>query len=118
PRNIGAQHAGQDLLRGLDQTLGPAGLLGLERGHFDRQLGGTFHILEIFEFPALELAAIGEVSIFRERIVLPTACVFDGLPPPHSCRAIEIEKDATARTSPVFEDKVTIEKNGFYVGKE
>ena len=42
---VGAHDAGEDFFAGLDEAFGPAGLLGLEGGHFDGELGGAFDVL-------------------------------------------------------------------------
>ncbi len=75
---LALQHLGQNLLAGLDQSLSPARLLRLERGHLYRKFGRAFDILQVNELPALQLRAIGEIGVFGERVVLPAAGFVDG----------------------------------------
>ena len=117
-RLIALHHAGKNFLRGLNQALGPASLLGLERGHFDRQLGRTFDILQVNKFPSLELRPVRQVGIFGQSVVLPAAGFLDRAAPPHSRCAVEIEEDATARPSGMLQNEVPVQQNGFDLGQK
>ena len=110
-RRVAVNDLRQHLLRCLDEPLGPARLLRLERRHFDGQFGGALNVGEVFEFPSRQLRAVAEVGIFGERVVLPSACVGDGLPPPHAGCAVEIEEDTAARARPMLEDKMPVEQD-------
>ena len=101
-RNVGAEHHGQDFDGGLDESLGPARLLGFEGGHFDGQLGWAFDFGEIFEFPAGHLGAVTEVGIFGEGVVLPASGVGDGFAPPHAGCAVEVEEISAAGAGAVL----------------
>ena len=105
-------------MRALDEALGPAGLLGLEGGHLDGELGGALDVLEVFELPALELRAIAEVGVFGEGVVLPAAGFVDGLATPHAGGAVEVEEDAGAGAATVLEDEVAVEEDGFDLRQE
>ena len=59
------------------RALGPAVGLLLEGDHLRRQLGRGAELREVDELPALELAAVAEVEVFGERVVLPAAAVVD-----------------------------------------
>src|SRR5438046_7600136 len=104
PGHIAAEDLGQDLLACLDETLGPACLLGLESRHLNGQLRRTLNVLEIFEFPAFELGAIRKIGVFGQRVMLPALGVFYRFAPPHAGSSIEVEEHAAARTSAVFQD--------------
>ena len=109
---------GQNLLAGLDQSLGPARLLRLECRHLHRQFGRTLHVLQVNELPSLELGAIGEIGVFGQRVVLPAARFVDGGAPPHSGRAVEIEEEPGARAAGVLENEVSVEQDGFDFGQK
>ena len=117
-RHIGAQHSRQNLLRGLDQALCPACLLRLERRHLNRKFGRAFHVLQIFELPALELATVGEVGVLSERVVLPSSRILNRLPPPHTRGAVKVEEHMTARASAVFENEMPVQQDCFNIRKE
>ena len=112
------QHARQNLLSGLDQSLRPARLLRFECSHLDRKLGGTFHVLQIDELPSFELGAIGEIGVLGERVVLPAAGFVDGGAPPHAGGAVEVEEQPGACAAGVLEHEVAIEQNGFDFGQK
>ena len=115
-RLIAIQHARQNFLSGLDQSLCPARLLRLKCGHLHRKLGGALNVLKINKFPSLELSAVGKVGIFGQRVMLPAPGSFDRSPPPHAGCPVEIKKYVTARPTGVFEHKVTIEQDGLNLG--
>ena len=117
-RHIALQNLGKNFLAGLNQALGPARLLRLERGHLDGEFGGTLDVLQIDELPAFQLRAIGKVGVFGERVVLPAAGLVDGLTAPHSGGAVEVEEDVAARASRVLENEVAVEQDGFNFGEE
>src|SRR5579862_458601 len=115
---IALEHLRQNLLAGLDQPFGPACLLSFERRHLYRKLGRALHILEVDKFPTLELRAIREVRILRQRVMLPAASLFDRTTPPHPRRAIEIEKDVATRAAGVFQYEMPVEQNRFNFGQK
>src|SRR5262249_38677362 len=117
-RLVASKHTRENLLSGLDQSLSPARLLGLECGHFDRKLSGAFDILAIDKLPALELRTIGEIGIFGQRVVLPAASVIYRLTPPDTRSSVEIKKYVVAGAARVFEHKMAIEQNSLYFGQE
>ena len=112
------KNPGQDLLRNLDQSLGPARLLGLERRHLDRQLGGTLYVLQIKKFPSLQLGAIREVGVFGESVVLPTASLVNGHATPHAGSAVEVEEHAATSAAGVLQHEVAVEQDGLDLGQE
>ncbi len=93
-------------------------MLRFKAVHVHRELGNAFDIREIEKFPTLELRAIREICVFGERVVLPAAGIFDGLTAPDACGAIEIEKSAAAGARAMFDDKMSIEEDGFNLRKE
>src|SRR5437868_8884367 len=101
PRCVAHEHSWEDLLAGLDEAFGPAGLLGFEGGHFDGQLGWALHVLEVFELPAAQLGAVAEVRVLGESVVLPPAGLFDGFALPHARSAVEVEEDTGPRAATV-----------------
>src|SRR5215472_10427129 len=113
PRHVAFEDPGQYLLAGLDQSLGPACLLGLESGHLNGQLGRALDILHILELPALELRAVREVGVFGQRVMLPAAAIFDSLAPPHPGGAVEVEEDLAARAAAMLENEMPVEQDGF-----
>src|ERR1700758_1683359 len=99
---VTAEHARQNLLSCLDQSLRPARLLRFEGGHLYRKLSRTFHILQIKKFPSFKLGAVGKVGVFGQGIVLPAASLVDRGPPPHAGGAVEVEEKAGARATGVL----------------
>ena len=79
---LALEHARQDFFAGLNQTLGPARLLGFESGHFYWKFSRTLNVLAVDKFPAFELGAIRKIGVFGQRVVLPAAGIVDGSPPP------------------------------------
>src|SRR5215472_9967907 len=63
--------------------------------------------------PAAKLRAIGKVSIFGERIVLPAARVFDRGAAPDAGSSVEIKKDAAAKARGVLDGEVAVEQDCF-----
>ncbi len=96
---------------GLDRALGPAMLLRFEGTHFDRQFGGSDDVRQINEAPALHLGPVGQIQIFRQRIVLPAAGIVDACATPDSCRTVEIEEATGEVARTVFNDEMSIQKN-------
>src|SRR5439155_12608133 len=99
----------QELQAGLDQALGPAGLLRLERIHLNRKFGGTNNVPQIEKFPSDHLRAIAQVCIFSEGVVLPSTGSFDSLASPDSSSAVEVEEPARQMPAAMFENEVPIE---------
>ena len=118
PRYVARKHLGKYFLGDLDQSLRPARLLRLECRHFHRQLSRTFDVLQINKLPSFKLRAIGEIGIFGERVVLPSAGFVNGATPPHAGRAVEVEENAAARPSRVFQHEMPVEQNGFDLGQQ
>ncbi len=118
PGRIALQHARKDLFAGLNEALGPACLLGFEGSHLNWQLRGALDILQILELPPDELGAIAEVGIFGEGVVLPSACGVDGFAAPHSGGSVEVEEDAGAAASAVFQHKMAVEEDRLDLGEE
>ena len=110
--------SGQQFLRALRQTLGPAELLHLETVNLDRQFGRAIEPRQVDELPALQLGPVTEVRIFRERIVLPAARVVDHLAPQYSGGAVEIEEVTGARSGAVLQDEVPVEKKALHFRQE
>ena len=108
-RSIAPQDFGQDFLAGLNQSFGPAGLLGLEGGHFNWQFRRTLHVLEVNKLPAFQLSPVREIRVFRERVVLPATCFLDCLTAPNACRAIEVEENATSCAPRVLQHEMPVE---------
>ena len=115
---IALEHSRQDFLSSLDQTLGPAGLLRFERRHFHWKLGRALHILTIDKLPSLKLGAVGKIGILGERIVLPSASLFDCFASPHARSSIEIEEHVAARAPGMFQNEVAVEQDGLNFGEE
>ena len=86
-------------------------LLRLERVHLDRHFRRSDHVGQEHERPPAELRAVAEVEIFGERIVLPAACVGDGLAAPHAGRAVEVEEAPCAIAGAVLEHEVAVEQD-------
>ncbi len=114
---FGAEDPGQNLDAGLDESLGPARLLGFEGGHFDGQLGRALDLGQVFELPAGHLRAVAEVGVFSERVVLPAAAIGDGLAAPHAGGAVEVEVLAGAGAGAVLQNKVPVEQDGLDLGQ-
>src|SRR5581483_2750586 len=117
-RSMALKHSRQNFFAGLNQTLGPTCLLGFECGHLYRQFGRALHILQVDEFPALELRPIVKIGIFSQCVVLASAGFFYRSAPPHAGRTVEIEKDPAARAARMFEYEVAVEQNGLHLSQE
>ena len=66
----------------------------------------------------MELRAVGQISVFGERIVLPASGVFDGLPAPDASGAVEIEECAAAGARAMLDDKVAVEEDGLHLSEQ
>src|SRR6185369_2598118 len=86
---LAAENSRQKFHAGLDKAFGPAKLLGFERVHFDRKFCWADDVRKIQEIPADHLSPVTEIGVFRQRVVLPPACGFNGLAPPDSSGSIE-----------------------------
>ena len=73
---------------------------------------------QVKELPAGQLRPITEIRIFRQRVVLPSACCLDGSSAPNTRRTVEIEKPAGQVPAAVFDDEMTIENDGFHLRQE
>src|SRR5208337_3688071 len=110
-RGIAAQYARQNFFPGLDESLSPARLLRFESGHLNRQLGGTFDILQVNKLPAFELGAIREIGVLGQRIVLPASGFVDGGSAPHAGGAVKVEEQSGAGAAGMLEHEVTVEQD-------
>src|SRR5215211_8142324 len=110
-RQVAAPDCRQQFFARLDRTLRPAVLLRLEAIHIYRELGRRDDVRQENEFPARKLRAIAQIEIFRQRVMLPTARLFDAGAPPQASSAVEIEKPAAPASRRLFEQKVTVEKH-------
>ena len=91
-RKLAAKNSRQKFHSSLDEALGPAELLGLESVHFNGQFCRADNVWKIEKIPADHLSPVTEIGVFRQRVVLPATCGFNGLAPPDSRRSVEIEK--------------------------
>ncbi len=112
-RLVAAPDYGKQLLRHLDEPLGPARLLRLKGIHLDGQLRGADNVGIIDELPALKLRAITQIGVFGQRIVLPAAGVVNGRAPPHAGGAIEVKEAARKVSGAVLDHEVAVQQNGF-----
>src|SRR5207249_1157093 len=117
-RLITLHHARKNFLSGLDETLGPAGLLSFKSGHLYRQLGRALDVLQIDKFPPLQLSTVRQVGVFGQRVVLPASRFFNGTASPYSGCPIEIEKDIAAGSSRMFQHEMPVQEYRFYLGQE
>src|SRR6266699_2471322 len=92
--------------------------LGFEAVHVHGKFGSARDVREIEELPALELRAIGKISVLGERVVFPATGVVNGFAAPHAGRAVEIEESTAAGTRAMLNNEVAVEKNGFDIGQE
>ena len=96
----------------LDGALGPAMLLRLESVHVRRQFRGDDDVIQINEAPALQLGAVGEVEILRQRIMLPATSVLNGGAAPEAGGAVEITKLTPATAGGLLQHEMTIQQDG------
>ena len=115
---LGAQDARQQLDGGLHRALGPAVGLLLEADHFRRKLGRGAELRQVDELPALDLAAVAEIEVFGERVVLPAAGVVDGGAAPDAGRAVEVHEPAAAVAGGVLDDEVAVEEDRLALGEQ
>src|SRR5205814_648894 len=118
PWHVRTKNLRQNFFCGLHQALGPAGLLGFEAVHVDRKLAGAFNVWQVEKFPAFELRAIREVSVFGKGVVLPAAGGINCSATPDTGSTVEIKKSATAGTGAVLDDEMAVQKNGFDLRQE
>src|SRR4029077_7925533 len=115
PGHVRTKDLRKDFFCGLHQALGPACLLRFEAVHVHGKFAGAFDVGEIEKLPALELRTVGEIGVFGEGVMLPAAGGIDCGATPDACRPIEIEKRAAAGAGAMFDAKVAIEQNRFYL---
>src|SRR5262249_26196515 len=115
---VAAQNGGEKFLRSLDRTFGPPVLLAFEGVHVHRHFRGGDDLGQEDELPSLQLGPIGQVEIFGQRVMLPTARLIDGAAAPDSRRAVEVEEAAGAVAGGVLDDEVPIEKNRLRLGQD
>ena len=84
----------QDLEAGLDGALGPALLLGLESVHLLGEFCWDDEIRQEEKAPSFQLCAVAKIEILRERVVVPSPRLHDGLPAPDAGGAVEVEESA------------------------
>ena len=87
-------------------------LLALEGIHLDGHFSRRDHVGEEHEPPAAQLRPVAEIQIFGQRVVLPSAGVVDGAPPPDARRAVEIEEAAAAIAAAMLEHEVAVQQDG------
>src|SRR4051794_26514441 len=93
------------------------GLL-LEGDHLRRKLCGGGVLREIDELPPFDLAAIAEVEIFGERVMLPPAAVVDGGTAPDAGGAVEVHEASAAVAGGVLDDEMPVEKDRLALGQQ
>src|SRR5438067_1463965 len=113
PRDVRTKNLRQNFFCGLHQAFGPAGLLGFEAVHVHGKLAGASDVWQVEKFPALELRAIREVSVFGKGVVLPAPGGINCSAAPDTGGAVKIKKSAAAGAGAVFDDEVAVEENGF-----
>src|SRR5690348_2680996 len=107
-RQLRPPDRGQQLEAGLDRAFRPAVLLRLEAIHIDRQFRRRDEIRQEYEPPALQLRAVAQVEVLRERIVLPATGIRDARTPPEARCTIEIEKPSATAAGGLFEQEVPV----------
>src|SRR6267142_565921 len=108
---IALKHAWQHFFPGLDQAFCPSRLLGFEGCHLNGKFSRTLDVLQINEFPPLELCAIGETGVLGEGVVLPASSFLDSMAPPDPRGSIEVKKHIATRAPRMFQNKMTVEQN-------
>jgi hypothetical protein len=116
-RQVRLQQIRQDLLAGLNRSLGPAMLLRFERVHFHRHFGRRDQVGQEQKLPAAQLRAIAQVEIFGEGVVLPAARFVDARPAPQTGGAVEIKETTAAAAGGLLEEKVAVEEHRLDAGE-
>src|SRR5207244_496756 len=94
PRQLASENSGKQFDGGLNQSFRPSSLLALERIHLDRKFRRANDVRQIKKFPSSHLRAVTKIRVFRQRIVLPASCTFNGIAPPDSRCSVEVEEPA------------------------
>ena len=93
-------------------------LLRLEGVHFHRQLRRRDDVRQKQKSPALDLCAIAQVEVFRQRVVIPAAGFLDTRAPPDARRAVEIEEPTRPGPRGLLDEKVTVQQHRLNPGEQ
>ena len=91
-REVGGENFREQFDRCLDGAFRPAELLALERGVSFRDLRRDDDVGDVFEVPAFQLGAVGEVEVFGEGVGGPAPCILDRAAAPDAGGAVEVEE--------------------------
>lgn len=108
-RNLGLEHARQNLDSGLDRTLCPAELLCLEGVDVVGEFGRNDHVEHELHLPASELAAVRKVHVFGQGVAFPAATAVDGLLAPHAGGTVEVHEELSPAACRLFHHEVAVD---------
>ncbi len=108
----------EQLARGFDGAFRPSELLRPERAHRGRKLRRHLNVAYVPEVPAAHLCTIAQVEVFGDRVALPSAGVFDALPAPQPCRAVEVEKIPFAAADVLLDGEMCVESHRLQTREE
>lgn len=111
-RNLGLEHARQNLDGRLDGALGPAELLCLERVDVVGEFGRHNHVEHELHLPTGELRTVRKVHVFGQRVAFPAATAVDGLLAPHACGTVEVHEQLAPATGGLFHHEVSVDTDG------
>lgn len=106
------EDGGEEFFCGLDGAFGPAELLAFEGGVGFGDFSGHDDVRDVFEVPATELCAVGEVQVFGEGVGSPAAGVFDGGAAPDAAGAVEVEEEMVGAACGLFDSEVAVDADG------
>ncbi len=105
-----AEQTREQLPRGLHAALRPPALLHQKRSRCTRKLRRHADIVAHDEPPAGHLGAVADVEVLGEGVVLPAACVDEGLAAPKPRGAVEVEEAAAAVARTLLHQEVAVEE--------
>ena len=108
-RNLGLEHARQNLDSGLDRTFCPAELLCLEGVDVVGEFGRNDHVEHELHLPTSELRTVRKVHVFGQGVAFPAATAVDGLLAPYACGTVEVHEELAPATCGLFHHEVAVD---------
>src|SRR4051812_1743695 len=93
-------------------------LLRLESVHVHGQLSGCDHVCQKDKLPARQLSAIAQVEVLRQRVMLPSPCLFDARFPPQARRAVEVKEASAPAPRRLLQKEMAVEEHRLHPGKQ
>jgi len=117
-REISAQKPGENLAGCLYGALCPSLLLNTEGRKSHWQFRQHAIVVTVDESPAGHLGPVAQVQVLCHRVRPPPTGAFNGIPPPHPRRAVEIEKKPFRITHLVLDGEMRTQQQRLYSGQK